>query len=1437
MKKRLLALALAAVLCVTALPAQAANVGLSGERAEVPVTDSSHPSAPAERVVPAVPAREASARLSASTPVNSGSCGSSVNWAFYDDGLLHLTGSGAMATYNVPAGVPWNSYRSQITRVQIDEGVTAITKHAFVYCPALTEVSIPNSVSSLGLRSFADCTALTAIAIPSGVTKVDDNAFVGCTALERVSISDLDAWFAISFSNAGANPLTQAHTLYLNDEPVTDLVIPEGVTAIKPYTFSGWSEPATVTIGSTLEAVGKGAFDGCAGITDVFYSQPDQTGLIIDPTGNAGLTGAYWHYNFTGGLLVKLVVAPSDQGTLQMPRYACPGETVSITPAPGPGYRFQSVTADQGTVTDDLHYTVPQDETLEAVTFTPSFEPLYPDRVVAAGGQCGDSLTGGHLTWVLYTDGFMLISGDGRMADYERADAAPWHEDRGQITSVLVEEGVSSVGAYAFAQCPGLASVTIPASVTAIGARAFDVCANITDVFYSQPDQAGLSVAPTGNTALTDAYWHYGFNGGPLVELTVAPSDQGTLRIPRCAYLGETVSITPLPGPGYRFKSVTADQGTVTDDLHYTVPLDETLETVTFTPVFEPIDPDRIVAAGGQCGDELNWILYTDGLMLISGNGLMADWKSAGAVPWHGYRSQIITVLIEDGVSSVGGFAFTQCPNLTSVTIPASVTSIGASAFAECDNLGRAEFLGGVPSLGANTFYKNRDLPFAGQFCIYYHEGKGWEELASSSSDGKWNGYYIDCVEAAASVTDFSTLDANNRNSQGVLFLLNSDPDTGSFSARVGNNTTAENNSGYYGMCDGVVTIPDTVTAVDGKEYKVRNVGQNAFAGNKTVREIILGENVQGLEPSSFQDTSNLALVTPVETNEKYTSVDGVLYHYDKTILYVYPAKKEDLSFTVPETVETVISNAFRSNPFLKEVTVPGNVTGIGPEAFYNCRSLSKLTLPFLGNFQEDSVPFAQVFSKDNLASAVPATLKEVVITGEELCEGAFDGCSNIQRITLPSCSTVPKSSFRNCSGLISLRFADSELEYTDGVLLLPEGVSSIGDSAFNKCTSLTDATFAQGLESIGAQAFRGCSRLARVTMPLGLQTIGSSAFYECGALETASIPNSVTEVGASAFYKCRSLPSIVIPDSVTTVGDQAFSGCSSAKRVTIGYGLAALGGKRVFYACPEIQSFSVDKGNAHFTSDRWGVLFNKNKSILLNYPAGRSLPYYSVPGATDTVQSYAFQHHDDLQNLYIPNRVGLQKDAIEGGTGTTYCVYSGSNAANDLLTAGLTPWDMNRVKPQAIQIEGLPDCAALPLGSDELEGLYLLVTYDNGLVLQMEDYAISYGAPEPSGYQLATVSYQDLTATFEVLRYDPQQHAPMYCGPLDPELADAVKFAALYQDGKLRSTYTPLVINGKLLIRADKDHAQLTGKLFQLDGKTLAPLAEIVQLPVPTIY
>ncbi|MCL2061833.1 MAG: leucine-rich repeat domain-containing protein [Firmicutes bacterium] len=308
--------------------------------------------------------------------------------------------------------------------------------------------------------------------------------------------------------------------------------------------------------------------------------------------------------------------------------------------------------------------------------------------------------------------------------------------------------------------------------------------------------------------------------------------------------------------------------------------------------------------------------------------------------------------------------------------------------------------------------------------------------------------------------------------------------------------------------------------------------------------------------------------------------------------------------------ITAIAANAFSNNQTVQEVIIPNSVTAIGSSAFSGCTGLTSITIPFVGNTLNgiSNTHFGYIFGASSYYSGqnsvVPSSLKTVIMTGgNSIGDNAFWGCTALTSIIIPnSVTSIGNNAFYGCTGLTSI--------------IIPNSVTSIGNNAFYGCTGLTNVIFESGSK---------------------LTTIGNNAFMDCIGLTSITIPNSVTSIWGYAFRNCTGLTSIIIPNSVTAIGSSAFLGCTG------------------------LTSILVDANNPNFSSEN-GVLFNKNKTTLIAYPAGITGAYV-IPNSVTSIGQDAFYGCTGLTSITIPNSVWvIENGAFYGCTSLTAITVDAAN-------------------------------------------------------------------------------------------------------------------------------------------------------------------------------
>ena len=252
----------------------------------------------------------------------------------------------------------------------------------------------------------------------------------------------------------------------------------------------------------------------------------------------------------------------------------------------------------------------------------------------------------------------------------------------------------------------------------------------------------------------------------------------------------------------------------------------------------------------------------------------------------------------------------------------------------------------------------------------------------------------------------------------------------------------------------------------------------------------------------------------------------------------------------------------------------------------------------------------------------------------------AFNGCTNLTSITIPdSVTEIGLSAFYDCTSLTSIT--------------IPNSVTSIDDRVFEGCTSLTNITIPSSVTNIGYEAFKGCTSLINIKISNGVNEIGERSFYDCTSLKNITIPNSVMIIGSQAFEGCTSLRSITISDSVTEIGWGTFWGCKNLTSITIPNSVTSIG-RSAFFGCKSLTTIDVATGNQNYVSEN-GVLYDKDKTDLICYPAGKKDKTYSILDGVTSIDYYAFSGCTSLTNITIPDGVtSIPMDTFNGCTSLT---------------------------------------------------------------------------------------------------------------------------------------------------------------------------------------
>ena len=509
--------------------------------------------------------------------------------------------------------------------------------------------------------------------------------------------------------------------------------------------------------------------------------------------------------------------------------------------------------------------------------------------------------------------------------------------------------------------------------------------------------------------------------------------------------------------------------------------------------------PTGVLAAGteGSCGEDLTYSLDLDtNVLTISGTGAMTDYANQNASPFYALRNNIFGIVIEEGVTSIGSFAFSNLQKFNSISLPSTLTEIHASAFycakglTSCDIPDSVTLIGNKAFEGCNAM-ATVDLP-ASLVTI------GERAFASC--------FVLQDVTLPAGLASIGAYAFSNCRAFTAVVIPES--------------VTALPDQ-CFDNCWNVTsfTIPESVTAL----------GQCVLS-NSSITEIYIPASVTSMLFDSFGwGENNMTDFIVDEANPNYCDMDGVLYTKDKTVLMRCPMAKAG-DFNIDPACKAVGPSALDGCFNITAINIPEGVETISAGAF-SSTGISSIVIPSTVTSFSAPLGFCE-----NLVTV------EIYGDLDELGSGALRGLTSLETVILgPNVRGYGYGCFAECPVLRSVTVI--------------EGLTTIDESCFDSCYSLVDFTIPDTVTHIGPTAFFKCQSLQGLYIPEGVTYLGMRAFAYTPITE-ATIPEAITEIPSGLFQCCYELTTVTVLGDLSAsassqvIGGNAFYNCSALETI-----------------------------------------------------------------------------------------------------------------------------------------------------------------------------------------------------------------------------------------------------------------------------------------------
>ena len=578
----------------------------------------------------------------------------------------------------------------------------------------------------------------------------------------------------------------------------------------------------------------------------------------------------------------------------------------------------------------------------------------------------------------------------------------------------------------------------------------------------------------------------------------------------------------------------------------------------TAAPVAE--EEVMLAAQSGTSGN-FSWTLDDSGKLTISGSGDMEYFYcSAGS-------SQIKSIVIGDGITSIGMSLFSSMVLLESVSIPSSVKKIGMQAFENCSRLERVVLRKGLETIEAGAFSGCRMLSDVSL-------PTGLRSLGGVAFSG--------CSSLTAMTIPNSVLSLGNAVFTGCTALKTVTLPKNSYVKEIPE-------SMFFG-CSGLtgITIPSGMT----------QIGKEAFYNCSALSSVSIPSSVTYIQERAFANCGSLAGVT---------LPDGLM----SIGMSAFEGCSSLQKITIPICMQSISMSAFNGCSRLSSVTLPLGLMSIGGHVFADCVSLKSITIPdtveevgdyaFAGSgLVKITVPGSvKVISKGMFSLCQRLTTAVLSDGVERIGESAFASCGALMNVSIPSSVyRIGQKAFSYCTAM-------------EGIAI-PEGVTTLDMYCFEGCSSLQGITLPKTMGKVDMGAFNYCSGLTSAWLPDDLTDFGTAVFSDCRALTSVKLPAKMLVIPEDMFHDCTSLPSIRIPSSVWAINERAFAGCAVLKYVVLPLSISTI----------EENAFSMCKSltDVYYagTQTQWGnvlVYWEGNEAVH------SAVMHYSSTGPTQVAK------------------------------------------------------------------------------------------------------------------------------------------------------------------------------------------------------------------------